>query len=109
MWRGRNFSPEVPKSVRGVREFIRDSSGPANILEHELVKGGEKVMERPTEGQEERAATEPMRFALDMQGMPTEQLVARAGQLSSAISIVCCGAAAEEVLRQPVEQPAQPG
>jgi len=59
----------------------------------------------PTEGQQ--AATQPLRVTLDMQGLPTEQLVAARGQLSSAISIVCCRAQAEEpVLTQSPQRPA---
>ncbi len=67
-------------------------------------------MTTPTEGQE-GAATQPMRVALDLQGLPTDQLVARAGQLSSAISIVCCRAEAlaEPVLAQSPQQPGRPG
>jgi hypothetical protein len=101
------FSQEVPESVRGVRKFIGNSSAPANVFEHELVKGGEKAMTSPTEGQEP-AATQPMGFALNLQGMPADQLVERAaGGLSSLLSINCCTG---EVLREAevppvVEQP----
>lgn len=68
-------------------------------------------MTSPTELQEQAAT--PMRFTLDLQEMPIEQLRAAAGGggLSSLISLACCQGAAlrgEVVSPQPVKQPGRP-